>query len=87
MPGHIKTKTGQVVSDKMDKTIVVAVENLVEHPLYKKRVRRTKRFQAHDERNEAQIGDIVRIGECRPISKNKTYRLLEIVRRPDHTTV
>jgi small subunit ribosomal protein S17 len=87
MSGQLKTKTGQVVSDKMDKTIVVAVENLVEHPLYKKRVRRTKKFQAHDESNEARIGDIVRIGECRPISKNKTYRLLEIVRRPDHTTV
>jgi small subunit ribosomal protein S17 len=87
MTGQIKTKTGQVVSDKMEKTIVVAVENLVEHPLYKKRVRRTKKFQAHDEHNEARIGDIVRIGECRPISKNKTYRLLEIVRRPDHTTV
>jgi small subunit ribosomal protein S17 len=87
MSGHIKTKTGQVVSDKMDKTIVVAVESLVEHPLYKKRVRRTKKFQAHDERNEAHIGDIVRIGECRPISKNKTFRLLEILRRPDHTTV
>jgi small subunit ribosomal protein S17 len=87
MSGQLKTKTGQVVSDKMDKTIVVAVENLVEHPLYKKRVRRTKKFQAHDESTEARIGDIVRIGECRPISKNKTYRLLEIVRRPDHTTV
>jgi small subunit ribosomal protein S17 len=86
VPGKEKTKTGQVVSDKMDKTIVVAVENLVEHPLYKKRVRRTRKFQAHDERNEAHAGDVVRIGETRPISKNKTWRLLEIIRRADHTT-
>ncbi|MBV9280957.1 MAG: 30S ribosomal protein S17 [Chloroflexi bacterium] len=83
MAAHIKTKTGQVVSDKAEKTIVVAVENLVEHPLYKKRVRRTKKFHAHDERNEAHIGDVVRIGECRPISKTKTWRLLEIVRKAD----
>jgi small subunit ribosomal protein S17 len=82
----VKIKTGQVVSDKMEKTIVVAVENLVEHPLYKKRVRRTSRFQAHDERGEAHAGDIVRIAETRPISKNKTWRLLEIVRKADHTT-
>ena len=86
MPGQIKTKTGRVVSDKMEKTIVVAVENLVEHPLYKKRVRQTRKFQAHDERNEAHIGDVVRIAETRPISKNKTWRLLEIVRKADHTT-
>lgn len=86
MPGQIKTKTGRVVSDRMEKTIVVAVENLVEHPLYKKRVRQTRKFQAHDEQNEAHIGDVVRIGETRPISKNKTWRLLEIVRRADHTT-
>jgi small subunit ribosomal protein S17 len=86
MPNQIKTKTGRVVSNKMEKTIVVAVENLVEHPLYKKRVRRTHKFKAHDERNEAVIGDIVRIGETRPISKEKSWRLLEIVRRADHTT-
>ncbi|GAC1323400.1 MAG: 30S ribosomal protein S17 [Chloroflexota bacterium] len=87
MAVHVKTKTGRVVSDKMEKTIVVAVENLVEHPLYKKRVRRTRRFQAHDETNEAHTGDVVRIAETRPISKNKTWRLLEIVRKADHTTV
>jgi small subunit ribosomal protein S17 len=86
MPAQIKTKTGRVVSNKMQKTIVVAVENLVEHPLYKKRVRQTHKFKAHDERNEAQIGDVVRIGETRPISKEKSWRLLEIVRRADHTT-
>ncbi len=83
MPAQIKTKTGQVVSDKMEKTIVVAVESLVEHPLYKKRMRRTKKFQAHDEANEAHIGDIVRIGETRPISKHKTWRLLQVIRRAD----
>lgn len=86
MPGQIKTKTGRVVSDKMDKTIVVAVENVVEHPLYKKRVKQTRKFQAHDERGEAQVGDVVTIGETRPISKNKTWRLLEIIRKADHTT-
>jgi len=86
VPAQLKTKTGQVVSDKMEKTIVVAVESLVEHPLYKKRVRRTRKFQAHDERNEANIGDVVRIAETRPISKNKTWRLLEIIRKSDHTT-
>lgn len=86
MPTNIKTKTGSVVSNKMDKTIVVAVQNLVEHPLYRKRVRQTRKFHAHDERNEARIGDIVRIGETRPISKTKTWRLLEVVRRTDHTT-
>jgi small subunit ribosomal protein S17 len=86
VPGQIKTKTGQVVSDKMDKTIVVAVETLVQHPLYKKRVRRTRKFHAHDESNEARIGDLVRIGETRPISKTKTWLLLEIVHRADQTT-
>ncbi|MGI8827458.1 MAG: 30S ribosomal protein S17 [Chloroflexota bacterium] len=87
MPGNVKTKTGQVVSDRMEKSVVVAVEMLVKHPLYKKRVRRTHRFQAHDEANEARVGDVVRIAETRPISKNKTWRLLEIVRKSDHTTV
>jgi small subunit ribosomal protein S17 len=83
---QIKTKTGHVVSDKMEKTIVVAVENVIQHPVYKKRLRRTNKFQAHDERNEAHVGDIVRIAETRPISKNKTYRLLEVVRKSDQTT-
>jgi small subunit ribosomal protein S17 len=87
MATQIKTKTGAVVSDKMDKTIVVAVETLVEHPLYKKRVRRTRRFKAHDENNEAHIGDFVRIAETRPMSKEKTWRLDEIIRRGDHVTV
>ena len=82
----VKTKTGQVVSDKMDKTIVVAVETLVEHPLYKKRMRKTKKVQAHDDANEAHVGDLVRIAETRPISKNKTWRLQEIIRSAHHTT-
>lgn len=86
MPGHIKTKTGAVVSDKMEKTIVVAVQNVVQHPLYKKRMRQTRKFQAHDENNEAHIGDVVRIAETRPISKHKAWRLQEIIRRADHTT-
>ncbi len=86
MPAQIRTKTGQVVSDKMQKTIVVAVESLVQHPVYKKRLRRTKRFKAHDENNEAREGDTVRIAESRPISKEKTWRLQEILRRADHTT-
>jgi small subunit ribosomal protein S17 len=86
MTANLKTKTGRVVSDKMEKTIVVAVENLVEHPLYKKRVRRTRKFHAHDENGEAHIGDIVRIAETRPLSKTKTWRLQEIIRKADHTT-
>jgi small subunit ribosomal protein S17 len=86
MTVNVKTKTGRVVSDKMEKTIVVAVENLVEHPLYKKRVRRTKKFHAHDENGEAHMGDIVRIAETRPLSKTKTWRLQEIIRKADHTT-
>ena len=83
----VKTKTGQVVSDKMEKTIVVAVENLVEHPLYKKRIRRTKKFQAHDEEGEAHIGDVVRIAETRPMSKQKTWRLVEVLRKANQEPV
>ncbi len=86
MPAQVKTKTGRVVSDKMDKTIVVAVENVVTHPLYKKRIKQTRKFQAHDANGDAHIGDVVIIAETRPISKNKTYRLLDIVRKADHTT-
>jgi len=80
MPGQERTKTGSVVSDNMEKTIVVAVQNLVQHKLYKKRMRQTRKFQAHDENNEAHVGDVVRIAETRPISKNKSWRLVEIVR-------
>lgn len=80
--GQRKTRVGTVVSDKNDKTIVVAVETLVEHPLYKKRVRRTRKFHAHDEKNEARVGDKVRIMETRPLSKLKRWRLVEILERP-----
>ena len=72
---------GKVVSDKMDKTIVVEVEYLKKHRLYKKAIRRHNRFKAHDENNTSHVGDIVRIEECRPISKEKTWRLVEIVQK------
>ncbi|AEJ44917.1 ribosomal protein S17 [Alicyclobacillus acidocaldarius subsp. acidocaldarius Tc-4-1] len=78
-----KVRVGKVVSDKMDKTIVVAVEERVMHPLYGKTVRRTKKFKAHDENNEAKIGDVVRIMETRPLSKEKRWRLVEIVERAE----
>lgn len=87
MPNQVKTKTGRVVSDRMNKTVVVAVENVITHPLYKKRVKQTRRFQVHDEAGEASVGDVVRIAETRPISKNKTWRLQEVIRKADHTTV
>ncbi|GAV23831.1 30S ribosomal protein S17 [Carboxydothermus pertinax] len=76
-----KTKIGRVVSDKMDKTVVVAVEELVRHPLYKKTIRRTKKFKAHDENNLCRTGDIVKIAETRPLSKEKRWRVVEIVER------
>ena len=76
-----KEKTGRVVSDKMDKTIVVSVERLSRHPLYKRVVRLTTKFKAHDERNEARIGDTVRIVESRPLSATKRWRMVEIVAR------
>jgi small subunit ribosomal protein S17 len=72
---------GKVVSDKMDKTIVVEVEYLKKHRLYKKAIRRHNRFKAHDEDNTSHVGDIVRIEECRPYSKEKTWRLVEIVQK------
>lgn len=77
----LQTKIGRVVSDTQDKTIVVAVDNLVRHRLYRHTFRRTRRFQAHDELNEARVGDVVRIVTCRPISRHKTFRLDSIVRR------
>ena len=79
--GLRKVRIGKVVSDKMDKTIVVAVERLVRHPLYGKTVKRTTKFKAHDEHNEAKIGDIVNIMETRPLSKEKRWRLVEIIER------
>ncbi len=76
-----KTRVGRVVSDKMDKTIVVAIEDRVAHPLYKKIVKRTYKLKAHDELNEAGIGDRVRVMETRPLSKDKRWRLVEIVEK------
>lgn len=76
-----KTRTGKVVSDKMDKTIVVAIEELVQHKLYKKSVKRTVKFKAHDENNEAQVGDRVQIMETRPLSREKRWRLVKIVEK------
>ena len=77
--GKRKTKVGRVVSDKMDKTIVVSVERLSRHPLYKRVIRLTTRFKAHDEANEAHLGDTVLIEESRPLSATKRWRLIEIV--------
>lgn len=76
-----KVKTGVVSSAKMDKTITIKVERRVKHPLYGKYVKKTKGFHAHDEKNEAGVGDVVRIMETRPISKTKRWRLLEIVEK------
>jgi len=74
-----KVQIGKVVSDKMDKTIVVAVETYKKHDLYHKRIKYTKKFKAHDENNQAKIGDVVKIMETRPLSKDKRFRLVEIV--------
>lgn len=74
-----KVYTGRVVSDKMDKTITVVVETYKKHPLYGKRVKYSKKFKAHDEQNQAKVGDIVRIMETRPLSATKRFRLVEIV--------
>ena len=76
-----KTRVGKVVSDKMDKTVVVAVVDNVKHPLYKKIVKRTYKLKAHDENNECNIGDTVKVMETRPLSKDKRWRLVEIVER------
>ncbi len=76
-----KTRTGKVVSDKMDKTIVVAIEDRVAHPLYKKIVKRTYKLKAHDENNECNIGDTVKVMETRPLSRDKRWRLVEIIEK------
>jgi small subunit ribosomal protein S17 len=78
-----KVLTGRVVSDKMDKTVVVAVETLVRHPLYQRIVRRTKKFKAHDEKNACRIGDKVKMMETRPLSKEKRWRVIEILERAE----
>ena len=76
-----KTRTGMVVSDKMDKTVVVAVIDNVRHPLYKKIVKRTVKFKAHDEQNACGIGDTVKVMETRPLSKDKRWRVVEIIEK------
>lgn len=79
--GRRKVLLGEVVSNRMQKTITVKVERRLRHPVYERVVKRSKKFHAHDERNECQIGDLVRIVETRPLSKTKRWRLLEIVQR------
>ena len=76
-----KTRIGQVVSDKMDKTIVVAIEDRVQHPLYKKIMKRTYKLKAHDESNECGVGDTVEVMETRPLSKDKRWRLVRIIEK------
>ena len=76
-----KTRVGKVVSDKMDKTVVVTVEDRVAHPIYKKIIKRTYRLKAHDELNECGVGDTVRVMETRPLSKDKRWRVVEIVEK------
>ena len=76
-----KTRVGKVVSDKMDKTIVVAIEDHVKHPLYKKIVKRTYKLKAHDEENTCNVGDTVKVMETRPLSKDKRWRLVEVMEK------
>ena len=76
-----KVRVGKVVSNKMDKTVVVAIERLVQHPLYKKSIKKTVRFKAHDENNDSHTGDIVSIMETRPLSKDKRWRVVEILEK------
>lgn len=81
--GRRKVRTGRVVSDKMDKTVVVAVETLRRHPLYKKAMRRTKKYKVHDKDNVCKVGDMVKIVETRPLSKEKRWRVIEIISRKE----
>jgi small subunit ribosomal protein S17 len=76
-----RTVVGRVVSDKMDKTVSVAIERLVKHPVYGKYIRRTTKLMAHDENNDAKAGDRVTISECRPIAKNKSWRVVDVIER------
>lgn len=76
-----KTRVGKVVSDKMEKTVVVAVERLVQHSLYSKSIKQTDRFKAHDENNDSHVGDTVKIMETRPLSKDKRWRVVEVLER------
>jgi len=83
----VKERIGRVISDKMQKTITVLVETRVQHPRYKKHIRRRSKFYAHDEREEAKVGDVVRIRETRPLSKLKRWRLVEIIQRAPSETI
>ncbi len=80
---NVRTATGRVVSSKMDKTIAVAIERKVKHPMYGKYIKRTTKVLAHDEQNDCNEGDTVSISECRPLSKNKSWSLVEVVQRAD----
>ena len=84
MQGKRRTKVGRVVSDKMDRTVVVSVERLRRHPIYKRVVRLSSKFKAHDEENSAKVGDTVRIEESRPLSREKRWTVVEIVARGSH---
>ncbi|MDO8886054.1 30S ribosomal protein S17 [Candidatus Oleimmundimicrobium sp.] len=79
--GLRKTRTGKVVSDKMDKSVVVVVERLTRHPLYKKIIKKTSKFKAHDDKNECRVGDIVEIMEVRPLSKTKRWRVVSVLEK------
>ena len=79
--GRRKVRVGKVVSDKMDKTVVVVIERLVKHPEYKRYVRRRSRFKVHDEKNECKVGDVIRFMETRPLSRDKRWRLVDFVQR------
>jgi small subunit ribosomal protein S17 len=83
--GRRQYKVGRVVSDKMDKTVVVAVDYLKPHPLYRKIIRKTNKFHAHDESNGCHIGDVVRIGETRPLSKTKRWEVIEVIQRGEES--
>ena len=78
-----KTRVGQVVSDKMDKTVVVAIADRVQHKLYKKIVKRTYKLKAHDENNACHVGDVVKVMECRPLSNDKRWRVVEIIKKAE----
>ena len=79
--GRRKVRVGTVVSDRMDKTVVVAVERMMRHPLYGKTVKRTKKFHAHDENNECRVGDVVEIMETRPLSRTKRWRVARVIQK------
>ncbi len=87
MTGKRKVRIGTVISDKMDKTVVVQVESLTRHPLYKKVTRRRAKFKAHDEENKCRIGDVVKIMETRPLSKEKRWRVVEILQKKEKVEV